>query len=348
MTAHVSMSRLTTFGRAYFEKRGFSPFAASCVAEAGVRAQAFGSVTHGLTQWAFVRSGIGTIIDPDAEPKILAERGATVLLDGPTVPGQVMMRRALDMAIPKALEFGIAMAAIRKTHWVGAIGPYLEPAAKQGLLAQAWAQNSACRDCAPTGGFDAVFSTNPIAMAMPADPVPIVADFSTAAVAMGKVNSMIKAGRRADSPIFMDRDGNTTDDPNVVPDGGSILFTGGKECGHKGYALSLFCEALTAAAGGDCNNPDLPQSQSVSMMLIDPESLGGRERYLAEMNRIKARIKGVRRLPGVDEIRLPGERALASLREAEAAGIILDQSQLQLLADMAGEAGLPEVDTANL
>ncbi len=347
MSTQISMPRLAAFGRAYFEKRGFSSFAADCIAEAGVRAQAFGSVTHGLTQWAYVRSGIGTTIDPAAKPKILAERGATVLLDGPSVPGQVMMRRALDMAIPKALEFGIAMAAIRKTLWVGAIGPYLAPAAKQGLLAQAWAQNSACRDCAPTGGIDAIFSTNPIALAMPSDPTPIVSDFSTATVAMGKVSSMIKAGSRADSPIFMDREGNLSDDPNVVPNGGSILFAGGKECGHKGYALSLFCESLTAAAGGDCNNPDLPQSQSVSIMLIDPQSLGGRERYFAEMKRLKARIKGVRKLPGIDEIRLPGERALASLREAETRGIILNESQLQILSDMAEEAGIAGVEAAD-
>ncbi len=337
--SRISMQQLIDFGLSYFMARGFSETAARAIADAGVSAQAFGITTHGLNQWLYIRGGIAAqTIDPGAEPEILREQGAIVHLTGPRVPGQTMMKQALDMVVPKARANGIAMAAIKKSHWIGAVGPYLIPVAEQGLLAQAWAQNSACADCAPIGGIEATFSTNPLALAVPTGGTPMIADFSTATVAMGKVNALIKAGRKADSPIFRDADGNLTDDPAVVCDGGSILFTGGSDYGHKGYAMSLWCEALTAMAGGDCNNPDLPQSQSINLTVIDPDAFTGRERYLTEFQRLTTRIKNVRRLPGVDTIRLPGERGFACLAESQKAGVPIDDSLRESLDAMADEA----------
>ncbi len=339
--SRISIQQLIAFGRSYFMARGFSEPAARAIAEAGVSAQAFGITTHGLSQWFYIRGAIAAkTIDPAAEPEVLRDQGPAIHLTGARVPGQVLMRQAIEAAVPKARAHGIAMAAIKKSHWIGAVGPYLIPLAEQGLLAQAWAQNSDCADCAPIGGIDPTFSTNPLALAVPTGGIPMIADFSTATVAMGKVNTMIKAGRKAENPIFMDSEGNTTDDPAVISAGGSILFTGGRECGHKGYALSLWCEALTALAGGDCNNPDLPQSQSFNLTVIDPDAFGGQDRYQAEMQRLLARIKGVRRLPGVDAVRLPGERGFSCLDEARTAGVPIDDTLRESLVAMADETGM--------
>ncbi|MFP4431373.1 MAG: Ldh family oxidoreductase [Spirochaetaceae bacterium] len=337
----VRMQDLIDFGRSYFLARGFSDSAAESIAEIAVLTQAFGITTHGLSQWGYIRRAIDADrIDPGAEPDLLGDRGAVGHLTGARVPGQVVMRMAVEMATSKAREHGISMIAVKKSHWVGAVGPYLIPIAENGLLAQAWAQSSACEDCAPVGGIDATFSTNPVALAIPTGGTPIIADFSTATVSMGKVKSLISAGSKADAEIFMDADGALTDDPRVVPEGGSILFTGGPHFGHKGYALSLWCEALTAVAGGDCNNPELPQSQSFNLTVIDPQAFGGQERYQAEIGRLVRRIRGVRHLPDVAAIRLPGDRGFASLGEARAKGVALDAPLRENLDTMATEAGI--------
>ena len=89
---------------------------------------------------------------------------------------------------------------------------YLIPLAEDGLLAQAWAQTSTCKDSAPIGGIDATFSTNPVALAMPTGADPIIADFSSSSMALGKVGQMVLKGEKAPELIFMDSDGELSDE----------------------------------------------------------------------------------------------------------------------------------------
>jgi L-lactate dehydrogenase len=250
------------------------------------------------------------------------------------------MRRAADIALQKASAFGISMVSVRNTGWLAALGVQLLPIAERGLLAQVWAQTNTCKDCAPVGGIDARFSTNPLALAFPTAGDPVVADFSTTAVSMGKARLMAGRGEKAPERIFMDREGTLTDDPGVVKEGGTILFTGGEHHGHKGYGLSLWCEALTAAGGGECNNPDSRTQQNFTLQVIDPAVLGGRDQYLAEIARFVRHVKTSRPRPGVASIRLPGERGHAALRHAKADGVNVDEAMLAKLDGLAAKAGI--------
>lgn len=139
----------------------------------------------------------------------------------------------------------------------------------------------------------------------------------------------------------MDKDGQLTDDPKAMKEGGSILFVGGDKLGHKGYALSLWCEALTAMAGGDANNPEAESRQCFNLTVIDPEAFEGRGYYDKEIKRFVAHVKASRTLPGVSGIRLPGERGFESLREAEGEGVPLEDSMLEALNGIAEKNGIP-------
>jgi L-lactate dehydrogenase len=125
-----------------------------------------------------------------------------------------------------------------------------------------------------------------------------------------------------------------------VKEGGTILFMGGEHYGHKGYGLSLWCEALSAAGGGECNNPLSRTQQSFTLQVIDPAVLGGRAHYLAEIARFVRHVKTSRPRPGVASVRLPGERGLESLRRARADGVDVDESMLKKLDDLAAKAGI--------
>ncbi len=313
------------------------------IADIVVDTEAFGVTTHGLVQFSYLAGQLGKDIDPKAEPVVVNEKAASAVIDGNGACGQLAMRLAGEVAVKKARECGLAMVGVRNSFWIGALGIYLIPLVREGLFAQLWAQTSTCKDCAPVGGIDAKFSTNPVALAFPTVGDPVLADFSTAAVSMGKVGRMVRLGEQAEEPIFMDAEGNFTTDPAVVRDGGSILFVGQRLLGHKGYALSLWCEALTAMAGGSCNNPDAPSRQCFNLTVIDPEAFAGRDYYNAEMQRFVAHVKASRRLPGVDSIRLPGERGFHSLRQAEEQGIPLEDSVLKGLNELAQKHDLPEI-----
>jgi LDH2 family malate/lactate/ureidoglycolate dehydrogenase len=336
----IPISTLVEFGTQVLTAKGLPQASASHIAQVIVETEAFGVTTHGLVQLSHLEGQLGDEIDPQAEPLVVKEHAASVLIDGNRACGQLAMKLAREIAATKAWAGGVAMAAVRNSYWIGALGVYLVPLAREGLFAQLWAQTSTCKDCAPVGGIDARFSTNPVALAFPTGGDPMLADFSTAAVAMGKVGRMVRLGEKAEEPIFRDARGNLTNDPAVVRKDGSILFLGGTLLGHKGYALSLWCEALTAMAGGSANNPEAPTRQSFNLTVIEPAAFGGREYYDQEMRRFIAHVKSSRRLPGVEAIRLPGERGFQALRQAQRDGVPVDDAMLNTLLRLAKKHGL--------
>ncbi len=74
----------------------------------------------------------------------------------------------------------------------------------------------------------------------------MVADFSTSAVAEGKVRLYLKRGQQLPEPWLVDANGAHTDDPAALYDGGAILPMGG----HKGDDV-LVAEVLDAGLGAD-------------------------------------------------------------------------------------------------
>lgn len=336
---YVSKQKLIEFGVNLLVGKGVPEKSARYISEMAVETEAFGIKTHGLSVLGYLDSQIPSVMAPDIEPIIVKEKGATVLIDGNNGFSQLAMKLALELAVNKAKENGIGMAAIRNCLWLGALGVYLVPIARKGFMAQLWAQTATCKDCAPFGGIGATFSTNPLALAFPAPGDPVIADISTATVSMGKVNTLIKKGEKAPEKIFMDKEGNLTDDASVVKEGGSIMFLGGAHYGYKGYGLSLWAEALTAMAGGSCNNPEVEQKQSLNLTVIDPDAFGGKEYYDKEMKRFIAHIKDNRLRPGFTSIRLPGEGGFRHLRESEEKGVPLDDEMLAKLNAIAEKNG---------
>jgi LDH2 family malate/lactate/ureidoglycolate dehydrogenase len=217
---------------------------------------------------------------------------------------------------------------------------HLVPIAEKGLLCQVWAQNSTCRDAAPLGGIDARFSTNPIALAFPADGQPVVADFSTTTMSMAGAHALSEEGRTTPVPRFLDKGGNPSCDPAVMDDDGTLMFMGCEVDGHKGYALSLFNEALTAMAGGSANNPAATPRQSFALQVLDPAAFGGAAHYAQEMRRFVAHLRSARLRPGCKAIRLPGERGFAALAECRLHGVPLDDRKVALLRKLAAENGI--------
>ncbi len=336
----VSFENLVDFGARLLEKGGVPADEARYIAEAAATTEAAGVHTHGAVLLSAIAGGIGSNIDPAARPEVINEKAATALVNGKRASGGQCMKLAVKLAREKALQSGCAVVSVRNTSWIGGLGSWILPLAREGLFAQLLAQSCACQDSAPTGGSQPCFSTNPLAMAFPTDADPVISDFSTAVMSMGKVNTLKKAGKKAPQPVFFTKEGELTDDPQAMIDGGAMLTAGGDVDGHKGYALALWIEALTAMAGGSCNNPDIPQSQSFTLLVIDPKAFGDTDWYTSEMRRMCARIRKVRRRPGVDAVRLPGERAQKRAAESKRSGVELTDELFAKFAELAADRGI--------
>ena len=328
------------FTAAILLSRGVSGKNATYIAEMAVRTEAMGITTHGLSVIQYLDQQIPELLNPVTEPEVIKDMGAVALIDGKMGFSQIAMKKAIALALEKAERLGVAMVGIRNTHWLGALGPFLEKIARAGYMTQLWGQSSQCSDCAPVGGIVGKFSTNPVAMAFPTLGNPVIADISTSAISMGAAARMAKNGEKAMTRIFMNKAGQATDDPQVAMDDGSIFFLGGQEYGHKGYGLSLWIEALTAMAGGSSNNPDLPQTQNLNLTIINIDAFSGRKYYEREVTRFISYMKDNRLRPGYNEILLPGERAFRSIAQAESRGLPVDESKLEKLNEIAGKNGV--------
>jgi LDH2 family malate/lactate/ureidoglycolate dehydrogenase len=336
-----SWERLVRFGFELLRAKGVPKDNARYLAEVAVESEAMGIETHGVAVFPYFDAQIDGDLDPGAEPSVVRETAGMAVLDGQGGFGQLAVRLARNMAMDKARSLGVAVVGVRNCFWLAALGIHLLPVARQGFLSMLWVQTTGVRDAAPLGGVDPRFATNPVALALPAGDQPVVADFSTTCVSAGAALRMAGRGERAAERIFLDRQGNPTDDPRSFQQGGTIMFLGAERFGHKGYGLSLWNEALAAMAGGRANDPEAPVRQTFTLLVLDPEAFAGREYYQRELTRFLAHVKTSRLRSGFSEIRLPGERALRALRDSRLAGIELDEEMVESLNRTARRNGIP-------
>jgi (2R)-3-sulfolactate dehydrogenase (NADP+) len=138
----------------------------------------------------------------------------------------------------------VAVAAVHRSHHVGAAGYHVAELARRGLVGLLFANTPA--GIAPWGGHRAVFGTNPIAVAAPRtqDP-PLVIDLSMSRVARGRVMVAQRAGAQIPDDWAVDAEGRSTTDPHRAM-GGSMRPMGDA----KGAALALMVEVLAAGLTG--------------------------------------------------------------------------------------------------
>ncbi len=76
------------------------------------------------------------------------------------------------------------------------------------------------------GGIEAIFGTNPIAVAIPSDGLPLVLDMSTSRVTFGDLLVAIREGKDIPANGALDSDGKPTVDPEKARDGVLLPFGG--------------------------------------------------------------------------------------------------------------------------
>src|ERR1019366_5190893 len=125
----------------------------------------------------------------DARPKIVKETPVSALVDGGGGLGHVPAHFAMGVAIDKAKQVGMAIAAVNNSAHFGATGYYTLMAAKAGLIGMARPSASSIQ-VAPTFGKQARLGTDPWSFAAPsADGVPFLLDMATTTVAAGRIRN---------------------------------------------------------------------------------------------------------------------------------------------------------------
>jgi len=241
----------------------------------------------------------------------------------------VVVGKAVQMVKEKAARSGFAIAGTYNTNTSsGAIGYYASCLADAGLIG--FAVSRSPERVAVHGSFEPIFGTNPLAVAIPARPDPVVLDMSTAATSFFGLVEAKTAGRSIPDDMAYDRQGVPTTDPQRAIEGAIRSF----DRGYKGSGLALICEILAGPLVGAayCGIGDSKGNWGHLIFAIDPELLAGRERLAASVSELVAKVKSTKRLPGVDEIFAPGERESRLVRERLAIGLL--EVEDNLLAEL--------------
>ena len=133
-----------------------------------------------------------------------------------------LARRATFRTMPLFLVRSSSAVALHDGRGSNAPAPQV---ASEGLIGIVIAQSP--EFVAPHGAKKAIFGTNPIAIGVPSEGGPVVMDMATAAYAWFGVLEAKTAGRKIPLGVAQDADGNLTDEPAKVLEGGAIrVFDG--------------------------------------------------------------------------------------------------------------------------
>ncbi|MGE5666863.1 MAG: Ldh family oxidoreductase [Betaproteobacteria bacterium] len=342
--SRYSPASLIAYGRQLLGRAGMRDDIAADVASILVDGDLMGHTTHGLALLpGYLNELVHGTMSGAGEPGVTRARAAVQAWDGHRLPGPWLTLRALDAAMSMASQCGSGTVVIRRSHHIAALAAYARRAAERGMMAIIQCSDPSAHSVAPFGAVTPVFTPDPLAAGIPTSGDPILLDVSASCTTNGMSARLYEAGELLPHPWVQDAQGNPTRDPAVLfnEPRGTLLPLGGLDAGHKGYALALLVEALTAGLAGH-GRADPPEGwgATVFVQAFDPAAFGGLDAFTRQTDWLVRACHAATPRPGGPPVRLPGERALALYRKQSSEGIELHPTIVPALAPWAQKLGI--------
>jgi LDH2 family malate/lactate/ureidoglycolate dehydrogenase len=260
---------------------------------------------------------------------VVRETGATAMLDGGDNNGMIAAYRAAEATIKRAEASGLAIVCLANTWMTGRSAYYCEMIARAGMVVIHTVASP--QSVAPFGGTRPALGTNPIAFGFPTEGDPLVIDMGTSAFMGTDLQFRARLGAPIPEGVALGPNGHPTTDANAARRGALLPF-GGPEGGYKGFGLALAMDALGALTVG------LRPADAMSgyvFIAFRPDLFVPPDDYRREVSRRIAAIKATPRQEGVEEIRIPGERAYRTRARLMREGIEIDRKIYNALGRLA-------------
>ncbi len=198
-------------------------------------------------------------INPKPQIQLVRSTLSTATVDGDNGLGLVVGPRANRIAMDMAEKAGSGWVSVCNTNHFGIAGYYVLQTLERDLIG--WAMTNSTSLVTPLWGAERMLGTNPIAIAFPGkDEPPIVIDMATCAAAYGKIEMARRRGEAIPSGWVIDHRGHPTTNADDMVNGGALLPLGSdrERGGHKGYALAILVDVLSAVLSGANWGPYAP------------------------------------------------------------------------------------------
>ena len=335
----LNADQLLQLGISILRAAGASPEEAATVAGELRNANLVGHDSHGVMRLVqYVELIEQGYIKPGSAIEIVTDRPAFAVLDAHFNFGQVAATRALTIGREIARDVGVSTVVIRNCNHVGRLGSYTQKGAEQGLACMMAVNAPGPGGVSPYGGVERKLGTNPISMAAPWNDGALVLDMTTSATAEGKLRVAFQKGESVPEGWIIDSEGNPTTDPadyynkpygSILPFGGPWAF--------KGYGLSVMIDLFAGVLSnsGLCRT-DLPRgANGVWMYFLDIKQFISDVEYHRWLDGYVEQLKQSKKMPGVDEILLPGEIEQNRRQQRQADGVALPDETWRQIGELA-------------
>ena len=345
----VSIAELEAFISSALKALGIPAADATQVAALMAEADARGGDAHGVFRLPQYVTQIETGgINARPNIRIVNDRPGAALIDGNNGLGHLVMKRAAELAIEKARQTGIGWVGTRHSNHAGPAQLYARMPMRQDMIGLYFCVGNA-NLLPPWGGTEVLLSTNPIAIAVPGSRHPsIVLDMATTNTALGKIR--LKAQRNEPIPEgwMIDRQGQPLTDPKRASEG--FLVPVG---GPKGYGLALMFGLLAGTLNGAAFGRDVvnytvdsktASNTGQSIVAVDIAAFMDVNAFRQQVDEVWEMMKSSPTLPGVDEVRLPGEHSGHLYSERMTDGVPLGREIRKVLDSLADRLNIQRLN----
>jgi L-2-hydroxycarboxylate dehydrogenase (NAD+) len=341
----VEIAKLVEFIARALAAAGIPPEDARQVAALMAEADARGGDAHGVFRLPqYVKQIQSGAVNPRPNIRIVSSRAGTALVDGDNALGHLVMKRATELAVEKARQCGVGWVGTRRSNHAGPAQLYPRMVAAQEMIGLYFCVGNA-NLLPPWGGTEALLSTNPIAIAVPALRHPVITlDMATTNTAFGKIRLKAQRGEPMPEGWMIDRQGQPLTDPKRASEGFLVPIGG-----PKGYGMALMIGLLAGTLNGAAFGRDVvdytvdsktPGNTGQSIVAVDIDAFADVQAFKQKVDEVWDVMKSSPTLPGVDEVRLPGERSEQLYRERMAHGVPLSDAQRKVLDELADRLGI--------
>jgi len=338
----VDTQKYKEFCRQALIRCGVKEEAAEAVADCCVMTDMMGISTHGTVNLPkYLNKMRAGGLDGNATPTVITEGPTWARLEGNGGFGMYNGRHAMDLAMKKASQMGMAIVTVNDSGHCGACSCYSVYAAEKGYLAIAMS-NTVKLMCVP-GGKGSIIGNAPISYALPRQGQhPIFMDIALSQVAKLKVVQYQKEGKKVPDGWVVDENGLPTNDPQ------GNNFSMSPMSAHKGYCLAFLVETLTTVLSGGSFDirswlfapPESRSNLGHTMLVIDVSKMMDPMEFASRLEEYTEEITGAPKALGSDKIFYPGEPNWLSYDKAVKEGLQLPEATEAAARELAQLAGL--------
>ncbi len=343
---NYSYEQLKKFCTDAFLKFGFNEEESGIIVDVLLTSDLYGIESHGMQRLVRYHKGIEKgLIKPDAKPEVVFETPVSAVIEGNDGMGQLLGHMAMKIAIEKAKKTGMAIVTVRNSNHYGIAGYYAKMACDEGLIGMSMTNSEAIM--VPTFGRKAMLGSNPIAIAMPADPYDFLFDGSTTVVTRGKLEIYNKLGKPLPEGWALDASGKGSSDASdvlkniVAKAGGGIMPLGGEteqSGSHKGYGNGMVCEIFTSilSMGLTSNHTHIGGKGGTchGFVAINPEVFGDAEAIRKHLSTLLTELRESPKAEGAERIYTHGEKEMIALEDRRKNGINVNINTVAEMVDL--------------